>query len=28
VTVSRNSPVPRPSAVKREVSHEMIAKRA
>jgi hypothetical protein len=28
VTVSRNTPVPRPSAVKREVTHEMIAKRA
>jgi hypothetical protein len=28
VTVSRNSPVPRPSATKREVTHEMIAKRA
>jgi Protein of unknown function (DUF2934) len=26
--VSRNSPVPRPSPVKREITHEMIAKRA
>jgi hypothetical protein len=26
--VSRNSPVPRPSPMKREVTHEMIAKRA
>ncbi|MGD0461103.1 MAG: DUF2934 domain-containing protein [Tepidisphaeraceae bacterium] len=26
--VSRNTPVPRPFAVKREVTHEMIAKRA
>ena len=28
VTVSRNTPIPRPSAVKREITHEMIAKRA
>jgi|HubBroStandDraft_1064217.scaffolds.fasta_scaffold339232_2 hypothetical protein len=28
VTVSRNSPVPRPAAPKREITHEMIAKRA
>jgi DUF2934 family protein len=28
VTVSRNSPVPRPAASKREITHEMIAKRA
>jgi hypothetical protein len=27
-TVSRGSPVPRPSPVKREITHEMIAKRA
>jgi hypothetical protein len=27
-TVSRGTPVPRPSPVKREVTHEMIAKRA
>jgi hypothetical protein len=27
-TVSRNSPVPRPNPVKREITHEMIAKRA
>ncbi|HEX4055915.1 MAG TPA: DUF2934 domain-containing protein [Tepidisphaeraceae bacterium] len=27
-TVARNSPIPRPSSTKREVSHEMIAKRA
>jgi hypothetical protein len=28
VTLTRNSPVPRPAAPKREVTHEMIAKRA
>jgi len=28
VTVSRNSPVPRSSSMKREITHEMIAKRA
>jgi hypothetical protein len=28
VTVSRNTPVPRPSPMKRDISHEMIAKRA
>jgi len=28
LTVSRNSPIPRPSAVKRDITHEMIAKRA
>jgi hypothetical protein len=27
-TVSRNSPIPRPGAMKREVSYEQIAKRA
>jgi hypothetical protein len=27
-TPARNSPVPRPSAMRRDVSHEMIAKRA
>jgi len=27
-TVARNTPVPRPSATRREVTHEMIAKRA
>jgi Protein of unknown function (DUF2934) len=27
-TVSRNSPVPRSSSMKREITHEMIAKRA
>jgi hypothetical protein len=28
VTVSRNTPVPRPATPKREVTHEMVAKRA
>jgi hypothetical protein len=28
VTVSRNTPVPRASSMKREITHEMIAKRA
>jgi hypothetical protein len=28
MTVSRNTPIPRPTAVKREITHEMIAKRA
>jgi hypothetical protein len=27
-TVSRNSPLPRPNPAKREITHEMIAKRA
>jgi Protein of unknown function (DUF2934) len=27
-TIARNSPIPRPGSGKREVSHEMIAKRA
>ncbi len=28
VTVSRNTPVPRSAAAKREITHEMVAKRA
>ena len=28
VTVSRNTPLPRPAAPRREITHEMIAKRA